>query len=229
MAAPLEVLRRVPLLEGLTDQELRAISELATRRRCRARQTVVQQSDPGEELFAVVSGRLKAVSTDPEGRETALAVMGPGEVFGEVALLDGGPRSLSVVALEPCELLVIHRDHWLRFVRGSPETAIKLLAVLAGRLRRLTERSEDVAFLRVGERLAKRLAALADSFGIRDADGSVRLALKMSQQEMGDLVGATRESANKQIRAWEEAGLVRQDHGQLLIPDLEALREYREG
>jgi len=228
MSAPIELLRRVPLLQSLSDAELRTIANLSTRRRVRARETVVQQSEPGNELFVLMTGHLKVVSTDPEGRDAGLNVMGPGEVFGEVALLDGGPRSATIVALEPCELLVIRREHWLRFLRESPDTAVQLLGVLAGRLRKLTERTEDIAFLRVGERLAKTLAALASSYGDKQPDGSIRLALKMSQQEMGDLVGATRESANKQIRAWEAEGLVAQDHGHLIIRDLEALRRWRE-
>jgi CRP-like cAMP-binding protein len=228
MSAPIELLRRAPLLQSLSDAELRAIADLATRKRVRARETVFQQSEPGNELYVLLTGHLKVVSTDPEGRDAGLSVMGPGEVFGEVALLDGGARSATVVALDPCELLVIRREHWLRFLKSSPDTAIQLLAVLAGRLRRLTERTEDIAFLRVGERLAKTIATLASSYGEKQADGSVRLALKMSQQEMGDLVGATRESANKQIRAWEQTGLVAQDHGHLVIKDIEALRSYRE-
>ena len=228
MSAPIELLRRVPLLQSLSDAELKTIANLSTRRRVRARETVVQQSEPGNELFVLMSGHLKVVSTDPEGRDAGLNVMGPGEVFGEVALLDGGPRSATIVALEPCELLVIRREHWLRFLRESPDTAVQLLGVLAARLRKLTERTEDIAFLRVGERLAKTLAALASTYGEKQPDGSIRLALKMSQQEMGDLVGATRESANKQIRAWEQEGLVKQDHGHLIILDIDALRGWRE-
>lgn len=229
MSAPVELLRRVPLLQSLSDAELRNVASLSTKRRVRAREVVVQQSEPGNELFVLVSGHLKVVSTDPEGRDAGLNVLGPGEVFGEVALLDGGPRSATIVALnEPCELLVIRRENWLRFLRESPDTAVQLLGVLAARLRKLTERTEDIAFLRVGERLAKTVATLASTYGEKQPDGSLRLALKMSQQEMGDLVGATRESANKQIRAWEQAGLVSQDHGHLIVHDLERLRVYRE-
>jgi CRP-like cAMP-binding protein len=228
MSAPIELLRRVPLLQSLSDAELKTIASLATRKRVRARETIVQQSEPGNELFVLVSGHLKVVSTDPEGRDAGLNVMGPGEVFGEVALLDGGPRSATIVSLEPCELLVIRREHWLRFLKESPDTAVQLLGVLAGRLRKLTERTEDIAFLRVGERLAKTIAALASTYGEKQPDGSLRLALKMSQQEMGDLVGATRESANKQIRAWEQEDLVSQDHGHLIIHDIDKLRGYRE-
>ncbi len=224
MSAPIELLRRAPLLQSLSDAELRAIADLATRKRVRARETVFQQSEPGNELYVLLTGHLKVVSTDPEGRDAGLSVMGPGEVFGEVALLDGGARSATVVALDPCELLVIRREHWLRFLKSSPDTAIQLLAVLAGRLRRLTERTEDIAFLRVGERLAKRIVGLAGEYGEKTKDGGTRITVKLSQQEIGELVNATRESANKHIKAWEDEGLVSQESGHIVIRDLDALR-----
>jgi CRP/FNR family cyclic AMP-dependent transcriptional regulator len=93
-------------------------------------------------------------------------------------------------------------------------------------VRKLTERSEDIAFLRVGDRLAKRLADLAEKYGEKLADGSLRISFKLSQQEIGELVGATRESANKQIKSWEQAGLLTQQSGHLVIRDPEALRQH---
>jgi len=226
VAAPVELLRKVPMFAGLSEQELAAIGALAVRKRYSARDTVVQLSDPGGEQFVIVRGHLKAVSAGADGRDTALGIMGPGEVFGEVSLLDGGPRSVTVVAIEECELLVIRHEPFLRFLESSPRTSIALLRVLAGRLRKLTERSEDIAFLRVGDRLAKRLADLGEKYGEKQPDGSRRIAFKLSQQEIGELVGATRESANKQIKAWEQAGLLSQQGGHLVIHDLDALRQH---
>ncbi|MGD8861036.1 MAG: Crp/Fnr family transcriptional regulator [Myxococcales bacterium] len=228
MAAPVELLRNVSLFVDLTDEELDSIAALSHRKRFGAREAIVRQADPGGEMFVIVSGHLKVVSSDPEGRDTALSIMGPGEVFGEVTLLDGGPRSATIIALEPSELLSIRRDAFVRFLETSPGTSIKLLSVLSDRLRRLTERAEDIAFLRVGGRLAKRVSQLADDYGERRADGSVRISFKLSQQEMGDLVGATRESANKQVRHWEQAGIVSQQSGHLIVHDLERLRELGE-
>jgi CRP/FNR family cyclic AMP-dependent transcriptional regulator len=224
VAAPVELLRRVPLLSGLSQAELASVAELAQRKRYESRDIVVQMSDPGGELFVIVNGHLKVVSAGADGRDTALGIMGPGDVFGEVSLLDGGPRSATVAALEPCELLVIRREPFLRFLESSPKTAIALLRVLTGYLRRLTERSEDIAFLRVGDRLAKRLAELGEKYGQKLQNGDIRIVFKLSQQEIGELVGATRESANKQIKAWEQAGLLSQQSGHLVIHDLEGLR-----
>ncbi|MFI5307854.1 MAG: Crp/Fnr family transcriptional regulator [Polyangiales bacterium] len=226
MAAPIELLRKVPLLSGLSAAELASIAELAVRKRYGAREVVVQLSDPGGELFVIVRGHLKVVSGGADGRDTALGIMGPGEVFGEVSLLDGGPRSATVATVEDCELLVIRRDPFLRFLESSPKTAIELLRALSLKLRKLTERSEDIAFLRVGDRLAKRLADLAEKYGEKQGDGSRRISFKLSQQEIGELVGATRESANKQIKSWEQAGLLSQQNGHLVIRDPEALRRH---
>jgi CRP-like cAMP-binding protein len=224
MAAPVELLRKTPLFSGLGPSELAAVAALAQRKRYAARQIVVQQTDPSDELFVIVEGRLKVVSAGADGRDTALAIMGPGEVIGEVPLLDGSPRSATVAALEPCELLVIRREPFLKLLESSPRIAIELLRVLAMRLRRLTERSEDIAFLRVGERLAKRIVGLAGEYGEKTKDGSTRITVKLSQQEIGELVNATRESANKHIKAWEDEGLVSQESGHIVIRDLDALR-----
>lgn len=224
MAAPIELLRKAQLFSGLGDPEIASIAALAQRKRYDTRELVVQQGDPGGELFLIVHGHLKVVSAGADGRDTALGIMGPGEVFGEIPLLDGGPRSATVAALEPCEVLLIRREPLLRLLETSPKISIALLRVLAMRLRRLTERSEDLAFLRVGERLAKRIVGLADEYGQQQPDGSIKITIKLSQQEIGDLVNATRESANKHIKAWEDEGLVSQDHGHLVIRDLQRLR-----
>lgn len=222
---PIDLLRKIPLFSDLDDRELGAVAQLVHTKRHRAKDFIVQQGEPSGELFVIVEGHLKAVSSDAEGRDTALNIMGPGEVVGEVSLFDGGARSANVIAVDACELLVIRRDPFLRLLESSPRIAVKMLAVLARRLRRLTERAEDIAFLRVGDRLAKRIVMLADDYGEARADGSVRIAFRLSQQEMGDLVGATRESANKQLRVWELQGILSQQSGHLVVHKLEELRE----
>ena len=224
MGAPVELLRKVSMLSGLGEAELNAVAAIAQRKRFGARETVVQQADPGGEMFVIVSGHIKAVSAGADGRDNALSILGPGEVCGEVSLLDGGPRSATMTSLDRCELLIIRRDPFMRFLESSSRTAIELLKVLTMRLRKLTGRSEDIAFLRVGGRLAKRIAELAEAYGIKEPNGGYRLPFKLSQQEIGDLVNATRESANKQIKQWEDEGLVSQDSGHLIVLDLQRLR-----
>jgi CRP-like cAMP-binding protein len=190
-----------------------------------SREAVVTQGEPARALFAIVRGRLKVVSCGPDGRDTALGIMAEGEVFGEVALIDGGSRSATVTAIEPCELLVIDREPFLELLRGSPPISIKLLVVLAKRLRRLSQRSEDAAFLDVPSRLARSLLDLAARFGERrERSSDISISLKLSQQELGDLIGATRESINKHLSDWTRQGFLRLQSGHMIISDLESVR-----
>lgn len=187
---------------------------------------VVSQGEPALALFAIMRGRLKVASCGPDGRDTVLGIMAEGEVFGEVALLDGGTRSATCTAVEPCELLVIERAQFLQLLETSPAISIKLLDVLAGRLRRLSQRSEDAAFLDVPSRLARSLLDLASRFGQRGSAPSreISIMLKLSQQELGDLVGATRESVNKHLKDWTRQGFLRQQGGRMVISDIDSVR-----
>jgi CRP-like cAMP-binding protein len=155
-----------------------------------------------------------------------LGIMSAGEVFGEVALLDDGVRSASCTTIDPSELLVIRREQFLALLHGSPSIAVELLTVLARRLRRLSQRSEDAAFLDVPSRLARSLLDLARRFGERQRAPSsgIYIALKLSQQELGDLVGATRESVNKHLSDWTRQGIVNLRDGRIVIADEDKVR-----
>lgn len=223
-----KILKGIDLFAELGDEEIRSIAQLVSTRRYRAKETVVRQQDPGGELFAIIEGHAKVVTSDAEGRDTALDIMGPKDVFGEISLLDGAPRSATIVTLSPCSMVALQGEHFEAFLEEHPKVAVHLLKVTVRRLRRLTERAEDIAFLNVSARLARRLVRLAKEHGRGESDG-VRVLIRLSQQEIGDLIGATRESANKHIRLWEQQGLVSQRSGYLVIHDLEALREVGEG
>jgi CRP/FNR family transcriptional regulator, cyclic AMP receptor protein len=220
------LLRSIPLFAGLSVQELAKVGALAQVRQYAARGVVVSQGDPALALFAIVRGRLKVASCGPDGRDTVLGIMAEGEVFGEVALIDGGTRSATCTAIEPCELLAIERQQFIELLEKSPAISVKLLHVLAGRLRRLSQRSEDAAFLDVPSRLARSLIDLATRFGERrraPATG-ICITLKLSQQELGDLVGATRESVNKHLNDWTRQGFLQLQGGRLIISDIESVR-----
>jgi CRP/FNR family cyclic AMP-dependent transcriptional regulator len=221
-----QLLRSIPLFADLSAEQIGKISALAQTRSYAARKVVVSQGEPARALFAIVHGRLKVVSCGPDGRDTVLGIMADGEVFGEVALLDGGVRSATCTTIEPSELLVIDRDEFMALLHGSPHIAIKLLHVLAQRLRRLSQRSEDAAFLDVPSRLARSLLDLATRFGERQrAPGSgVYIALRLSQQELGELVGATRESVNKHLGDWTRQGILKLSVGRMVIADMESVR-----
>jgi len=216
----------IPLFAGLSADQLDKIAALAQVRSYTGREVVVNQGEPARALFAIIRGRLKVASCGPDGRDTVLGIMAEGEVFGEVALLDGGLRSATCTAIEPCELLVIERAQFMDLLESAPAIAVKLLDVLAQRLRRLSQRSEDAAFLDVPSRLARSLLDLASRFGERERSPSqeVRISLKLSQQELGDLVGATRESVNKHLNEWTRQGILKVQGGRMVIADVDSVR-----
>lgn len=220
------LLASIPLFAGLSPEQLGKIAGLAQVRSYAGREVVVHQGEPARSLFAIVRGRLKVASCGPDGRDTVLGIMAEGEVFGEVALLDGGMRSATCTAIEPCELLAIERAQFMELLESSPAIAVKLLDVLAQRLRRLSQRSEDAAFLDVPSRLARSLLDLASRFGetVRAPSRDIRISLKLSQQELGDLVGATRESVNKHLSDWTRQGIVKLQGGRMVISDIEGVR-----
>jgi CRP/FNR family cyclic AMP-dependent transcriptional regulator len=220
------LLGSIPLFAGLTAEQLDKVGRLAKVRSYPIRAVVVTQGEPARELFAIVGGRLKVASCGPDGQDTVLGIMAEGEVFGEVALLDGGTRSATCTTIEACELLVIERAQFLELLETSPGIAVKLLDVLAKRLRRLSQRSEDAAFLDVPSRLARSLLDLALRFGKpeRAPSKAIHITLKLSQQELGDLVNATRESVNKHLNDWTRQGFLTLKGGRMVIDDVESIR-----
>ena len=221
-----QLLASISLFAELSEDQLSKVAALAAVRNFAAREVVVSQGDPARALFAIVRGRLKVASSGPDGRDVVLGIMAEGEVFGEVALLDGGLRSATCTAIEPCELLAIDRAQFMELLEESPGIAVKLLQVLSGRLRRLSQRSEDAAFLDVPSRLARSLLDLATRFGERQRkpQSGVYIAIRLSQQELGDLVGATRESVNKHLGEWTRQGILQMRDGRMVISDLESVR-----
>ncbi|MGH8679404.1 MAG: Crp/Fnr family transcriptional regulator, partial [Burkholderiales bacterium] len=178
--------------------------------------------------FVLLRGRAKVAAPGADGSDTVLNVMGPGEVFGEIGILDGQPRSATVTTLEDCEIAVVDKAAFQALLVSAPSIAVKLLAVLAGRIRQLTDRVEDRAFLDVPARLAKQLLWLAKNHGIA-SDTRIRIGLKLSQQDLGELIGATRESVNKYLRDWTRSGVLRHERQHLEILNSDALRTIAEG
>jgi CRP/FNR family transcriptional regulator, cyclic AMP receptor protein len=180
--------------------------------------TVFAKGDAGTQLIAVLSGRIKIAVSSPEGREAVLNVVHEGEVFGEIALFDGRPRTAAAIAVTDCELMSIDRRHFLPLVREQPDIAIKLIEILCARLRRSSEQYEDIMFLNLRARVAKLLLRLAE-----EAGGPPPRKVLVTQQEMSQLAGMSRESINKQLRAWAQAKWVRLERGGVVVLRPEAL------
>jgi len=204
-------LARVPLFESLDAEDRERLLGVASVRRVPARKRIFRKGEPGRELFVLLRGRAKATSTTRD-RGAVFDYFEPGEVVGEVALLDGGPRTATVSTVSSCDFLVIGRDDFLSLLEREPRVSIRLLAACAARLRHTSELVEDVVFLGLPARLAKKLVQLAREYGVETGAG-VRINLKLSQRELGELIGATRESVNRQIGHWEAEGVLRFERG----------------
>ena len=210
------LLERVALFAPLGRAELARLAEITATKRLRARQVLFRQGDAGTHAYVIISGRLKVAAAGEDGKQTLLRIMDPGEVIGEISLLDSQPRSGTVTALDPAELLVIQRRDLIPFLEQHPKTAIKLLRALAERLRSISVQLEDRVFLNLPPRLAKKLLALSETYGQPVARG-VRIDLKLKQGELGEMVGTSRESINKQLRTWTGQGLLKSEKGYITI------------
>lgn len=218
-----EALGRCRLFGGLGQGSLEVIARNLRTRRFRRGEVLFHEGDPGEALFIVAAGAVKVVVPSDEGDEAILATLRRGDFFGELALLDGAPRSASAIALEATETLALPRDQFSALVGSEPAIRDALLASLAGELRRLTTHVAELHFLDLTGRLAARLVRLAQEHGIRQPDGSVRLDAPLTQGDLASMIGATRQSVNKVLGEFVEEGLLRLDRDTIVVPDVEAL------
>lgn len=218
------LLARAPLFAGLSDREVDALFDVTRPKLLKPREELFHKGDEGSHVYLVIRGTLKALTTSDEGDDVVFSIMSAGELVGEIAFLGSPTRTATVSAIAESELLGIDRRDFLAFLKSHPEAGIKLMAVLAGRIKRISELVEDTLFLNLPIRLAKKLIHYASIYG-DDVDGGVRINLKLSQEEWGDLVGATRESINKQMRAWNEEGIVTSEGGYVMLCKPEALEK----
>ena len=195
------------LLEHLEPHELDRLMAFARSQRHPAGEVIFRKGDPGISMMSIVDGRVKISVASPDGKEAVLAVLGPGEVLGEMAILEDKDRSADATALDACELLVLQKRDFIPFLERNPAISIRLLRILCERLRRTSALVEDRTFLTLPARLAKTLLDLADSAGHETTEGT-RVDFNMSQKSFGGLMGASRESVNKQLHAWQAEGLL---------------------
>jgi CRP-like cAMP-binding protein len=205
-----------PLFAAMQPAELDAVLQMATERRVRRGQTIFQKGDAGSSMMAVLRGRVRISAVSAEGKEVTLNVINPGEVFGEIALLDGKPRSADAAAIDETQLLLLERRQVLPFLQSNQDLLLRLLAVLCERLRRTSVALEDLALFDLPVRLARVLGQLADSYG-RPSPAGIRIDFKLSQRDLSTLVAASRESVNKQLRAWRKDGVIDMDGGYIVL------------
>jgi CRP/FNR family cyclic AMP-dependent transcriptional regulator len=174
--------------------------------------TIFAKGDPGSSLFAVCNGAIKITVPSVDGHDAVFNLIGKGDIFGEIALLDGRPRTADAIAITDCELFVIERRDFLPLIREEPDIALKLIEILCGRLRQTTEQAENLMFLHLPGRLAKALLRLSEG----GADGRER-KVTVTQKDLGNIIGMSRESTNRQLRSWEQHKWVRLSRGGIVI------------
>jgi CRP-like cAMP-binding protein len=217
-------LARVGLFAELTREELAELATCVRARRYTKGRIIFGEGDPGSHLYLVASGRVSVGVSSPDGRFLELHVFGPGEVFGELALLDDEPRSADAIAQEPCELLLLARTDFLRFLKAHPDVAIRLLRVLSRYLRRTNQQAAHIAFLPAPARLAQVLLDLAESRS-GSAGNSNGHTFRVTQLELATRIGATRETVNRCLSEFEDQGLIHARRGQVTIVAPARLRE----
>jgi CRP/FNR family cyclic AMP-dependent transcriptional regulator len=213
------VLLQHPLFGQLGAELVDRLSAYAKTRSFKRGQSIFAKGDPGTSLFAICAGSVKISVPSLSGKDAIFNVLGEGDIFGEIALLDGQPRTADAVALGDCELLVIERRDFLPVVQNHPEIALKLIEVLCARLRHSSEQVEDVMFLDLPGRLAKTLLRLSERANHLRKDHKVPI----TQREIGQIIGMSRESTNKQLRSWEEHKWVRLERGGIVVLAPDAL------
>jgi len=223
MTSVADLLRRVPFLAVLPDGDRESLAAAARRRRFARGQTIFHKDDPGESLFIIEEGAVRIYLPSPRGSDLTLALLGSGDYFGDLALLDGGPRSASAEATEETATLVLERGDFARLIGSRPESAMAIVAAVARRLRETDEMAADLAFLDVGGRLAKKLLELASTHGVARGRG-VMLDLPLTQDELASMLGVTRESVNRQLARFRRLGLVGAEKRRFLVLDAEGLR-----
>jgi CRP/FNR family cyclic AMP-dependent transcriptional regulator len=215
------MLQRSPLFRGLSPEILGRIAELATQRSYLSGEVVFMQGDPGDALYAVLTGKIRISAGTSVGRELFLNIMEPGDTFGEIALLDGGPRTASATAMNDSALVVIRRENFLRVLEREPRLALELLRLCGERLRWTSGLVEDAALLDAPARLAKRLVNLGQLHGERTDDG---IALRISQEELASFLGLSRQVVNQYLQGWLAQGWVRLGRGVVTVRDEGALK-----
>ncbi len=219
-----DVVRQAPLFAALDDEAAEALRSTMTRVEVPRGEAIFHEGDPGDRLYVIVEGKIKLGRASGDGRENLLAILGPGEMFGELSLFDPGPRNAAGTAVADTVLLGVGSEDLDEWLRGRPEVARHLLRALARRLRRTNEALADLVFSDVPGRVAKALLDLSERFG-RPTDDGLRVAHDLTQEELAQLVGASRETVNKALADFASRGWLRLEARAVVLLDVDRLRK----
>ena len=217
-----EVIRRAPLFTALDDASAATLRESMTQVKVSKGQTLFKEGDAGDRLFVVVEGKLKLGTSSGDGRENLLSILGPGDMFGELSLFDPGPHTATATAVTDARVLALANDQVIGWVTAHPQVSLQLFKRLARRLRRTNEVLADLVFADVPGRVAKAIMDLGERFGTKKDDG-LHVNHELTQEELAQLVGASRETVNKALADFAGRGWVRLEPRAVVVLDYERL------
>jgi len=220
-ADTIALLKQQPLFAELSEREMERLVSYAKSVSVASGTTLFSKGDMGTALYAIRNGTIKITVPGMDGREAVFNLMQGGDIFGEIALLDGQARTADAVATSACELVVIERRDFLKFIDDNPAVALKIINLLCARLRWTSEHLEEAVLESLAIRLARALLRLNQNGTRSQNENSIRI----TQQELSQVLGATRESVNRQLRAWEAQELITIGRGSIVIHDLKRLAE----
>jgi CRP-like cAMP-binding protein len=220
----LSVLRNHPIFCDLAPEALDQLCRYAKHSTLKRGATLFSKGDPGNSLFAVISGTVKISISSVDGRNAILNLIGAGEIFGEMSVLDGQARSADAIANTNCEIFAIDRRDFLPFMRSQPELGMKIIELLCTRLRWTSDQVEQVILQNLPGRLAGALIRLTEKGKLVSGGRTISI----TQQEISEMVGMTRESINKQLRVWAARSWVRLEHGAIVVLDTAPLQALAE-
>ncbi|MEX2177637.1 MAG: Crp/Fnr family transcriptional regulator [Gemmatimonadaceae bacterium] len=214
-----DFLGTVPLFSGLSPDELSSFAELTRERSYPRGSVILFENDPGDSLFIVRSGRVKVVLIGEDGREVILGVLGVGQHFGELALIDEQPRSAHVIAMEDSSLIVLRREDFRKRVESSPAVAWSLLAELSRRLRRADDKIGGLVLLDVPGRIARLLLDLSEE------SGSDQIEKSLTHQTIAQMIGASRETVSRAMKEFQDAGWINVDRRRISVGSRQSLEQ----
>ncbi len=216
-------LKKIPLLDDLSPDELASLANVVVLEEVRRRRVIFLPGDPGTSLFFVNGGRVKVSRVTRDGKELTLAYRGPGEIFGELCLVDGGPRAEMAEAMENALVTELPREEFEKLLAEHPRVGLALVRTLCERRRELENTMEKLVFQDVNAKLAELLLQLGDDYGVDDARGTL-VAVKITHQEMANLIGSTRETVSLTLSQFKRKKLIATDGRKIILTDREGLR-----
>ncbi|MFC1538808.1 Crp/Fnr family transcriptional regulator [Candidatus Latescibacterota bacterium] len=220
----INLLRQIPLFSSLKDDELDALYKLSYTKQCSKDSIILLENEEGDTLFIILKGKVKVTTFSESGKEVIFSILSEGDFFGDMSLMDGKPRSATVISIEDSELRLIRRNDFIKLVEKHPRIALKLLEELTSRLRKADERIESLAIHDVTGRLAGVLLQLAEEFSDTQ-DKSILIKSRPTHQELANMVGTTRETVTRILKQLENKKYINMSGKDLLILDSEVFKK----